>query len=194
MRLRRSTAGDRGYSLIELLAYAFVLAIVVNMSVTLFLNAKRLSVLGEMVFERMSGVNEMGREFTGAVMQSDAILDELNSIVTDEECLILSQPAIPFSGAGGPPVEAGRRYIVFRVVDEGRHLRREAYVQDGDGLSLEKLKTFRLPIAGLRFEYASDRPEESRTVRLHLHIDNEGTPNTTPSENLFVASLRGWSG
>lgn len=183
MTLRRSRADKRGYTLIELLAYAFILAIIVNMSVTLFLTAKRLSVLGEMAFERISGVDEMGRAFSDAVMESDAIVHELNSIVTDEGCLILSQPA-----------EAGRRYVVFRAVDEGRYLRAEEYVEHGEGLSLEKLKTFRLPIAGLRFEYASDRPEQSRTVRLHLHIDNKGTPNTTPSENLFVASLRGWRG
>ena len=183
MKPRHSTADDRGYTLIELLAYAFVLAIIVNMSVTLFLNAKRLSVLGEMAFERISGVDEIGREFTDAVIQSDAIMHELNTMVTDEECLILSQPA-----------EAGRRYVVFRTVDEGRYLRAEEYVEDSEGLSLEKLKTYRLPIAGLRFEYASEQPEQSRTVRLHLHIDNEGTPNTTPSENLFVATLRGWRG
>lgn len=183
MKPRRSIADDRGFTLIELLAYAFVLAIIVNMSVTLFLNAKRLSFVGEMAFERIRGVDEMGREFTEAVMQSDAIMHELNTMVTDEECLILSQPA-----------EAGRRYVVFRAVDEGRYLRAEEYVEDSEGLSLEKLKTFRLPIAGLRFEYGSELPEQSRTVRLHLRIDTEGTPNTTPSENLFVASLRGWRG
>ncbi len=194
MKPRRSTADDRGYTLIELLAYAFVLAIIVNMSVTLFLNAKRLSNLGEMAFERISGVDEIGREFTDAVLQSDAIVNELNGIVTDEECLVLSQPAIPFSGAGGPPAEVGRRYVVFRAVREGQYLRAEEYLEDGEGLSLEKLKTFALPIAGLRFEYGSERPEQSRTVRLHLHIDSGGTPNTTPSENVFVASLRGWRG
>lgn len=183
MRPRHATADDTGYTLIELLVYAFVLAIIVNMSVTLFLSAKRLSFVGELAFERIIGVHEIGREFTDAVMQSDAIMHELNTIVTDEDCLILSQPT-----------EAGRRYVVFRAVDEGRYLRAEEYVDDGAGLSLEKLKTFRLPLAGLRFEYGSEQPEQSRTVRLHLHIDNEGTPNTTPSENLFVASMRGWRG
>ena len=181
MKLRHATADNRGYTLLELLAYIFVLAIIVNMSVTLFLNAKRLSILGEMAFERIIGVDEIGREFTNAVLQSDEIVNALNAIVTDEECLILSQP-----------VEAGRRYVVFRAVDEGRYLRAEEYAEDGEGLSLEKLKTFRLPIAGLRFEYGSERPEQSRTVRLRLYIDTKGTPNTTPSENLFIASLRGW--
>ena len=35
---------------------------------------------------------------------------------------------------------------------------------------------------------------DSTTVQLHLEIDNKGTPNTTPSENVFIASLRGWRG
>lgn len=181
MKPRRSSAVDSGYSLIELLVYAFVLAIIVNTSVAMFLNATRLSNLGEMAFDRIRGVDEIGREFTEAVLQSDAIVNELDAIVTDEDCLILSQSA-----------ETGRRYVVFRTVDEGQYLNAEEYVVEGDGVSLDKLKTFALPITGLRFEYASDRPEQSRTVRLHLKIDNKGTVNSTPSENMFVASLRGW--
>ncbi len=183
MRLHRAYTDDRGYTLIELLVYAFVLAIIVNMSVSLFLNAKRLSALGEMAFDRIGGVEEIGREFRDAVRQSDGIAPDLDAIETDEHCLVLTR-----TGA------KGRRYVVIRADTEGQYLRLEEYSRNGKELWLERLKTFALPIAGIRFEYGSERPEHSRTVQLHLEIDNKGTPNTTPAENVFIASLRGWRG
>lgn len=182
MRAYSLNRNNAGYSLLELLAYVFILGIIVNLSVSLLLTTKRLTDVGELAFDRIRTVEEIGREFRSAVRASSMVVAELNATQSDGSHLVLAQ-----FGLNGP------RYVVFRMSEDGEFLSIEEYAKPDGEFVLEKLKTLALTGTAVRFEYTAAEPAAARTVRLVVDIDNEGTRNTVPAENVFVASLRGWS-
>lgn len=173
---------DSGYSLLELLAYLFILAIIINVSLSLMLMTKRLTDVGELAFERIRIVEEIGREFRSAIEVSDAVVAEADGLHSNGSRLLLSN-----SGTNGS------RHTVIQTTKRGDYLLIEEYAVSKGETRLENLKSIPLPGVEVRFEYSTPDPEAARWIRLVVDIDNEGTPNTIPAVNVFVASLRGWS-
>ena len=86
------TKGDAsGFVLLEAIGYLFILAILVNVSLSLTLTTKRLADAGELAFDRIRTIEEIGQRFTSAVRASDSVMAEVDALHSDESHLLLAR-------------------------------------------------------------------------------------------------------
>lgn len=172
---------DGGYTLLEMLAYTVVLAVIVNVSSAMFLSGKRLHALGDIALERIEIFRQLERQFHETVVDADRVEAALPGVSVSGPRLVLRE------GNG----EAGHRFILWHR-DAAGALRCERYERAGETLALRSSRAYDLPITNLRF--AVDEADGGATlVRMDLEIDNAGTRNTVPATNVFVAAVRGMS-
>lgn len=184
MTMRTYSQRESGYSLIEMLGYIAVLAVVINLSVSLFISTTRLSANVSLAFDRIEGIEEIREEFTSIVHEASSISPGVASYVTSEDRLVLVLPPLP--GEEG----ASRFAILGELKGDGRFAKLILTARDGV-FDTEYLATYGQEFTSQRFTYDTARPEEARLVRLELEVNNEGMKNTIPTINTFAASPRG---
>lgn len=175
MKYLASTRINDGYTLLELLAYVFVLAVIVNLSTSLFLATRRLHVSGDVSLSRMASLTDFERDFRLATRRADGIVTHLDDFPPENLRLVLH----------GHDAHGLDEFTVWRQDTSGR-VYLETYLSQGDGLTFSGRKVYP---AGLT-EMSVEQGPHSGLIRVVIHVDNSGTPNTIPAENAFIARLK----
>ena len=165
MRTRRDAAG---YTLIELLAYLSVFAVVVNLAGSLFVSAGRLRMMGNEALERMQALDEMGRRFTDAVHESSGVAREADGFTTSDETLVLNLPHDRYAVMGR--LRGDDRFVTMKFAA-------------GAPGTPEFLKTFSYPVEHMIYSVGA-RGDVTMRVRLRNDAPHGG------AEHTFVAMPR----
>jgi hypothetical protein len=166
-----------GFTLIELLSYCFVLAIIVNLCVSLSLTVRRTHALGDVAINRMDGLRDVESDFRRAVHTSDTVVESIPGLDLPDVALVLR----------GTSVNEDTRYALWRMGENDSLIHETYAVRDG---TIEITSQRSYPIGITDFVHASGA-SDTRLVKVVATVDNTGTQNTTPETNTFVARLGG---
>lgn len=177
--MRRVATARGGYTLIELLAYVLVLGVIVNLCTSLFLSGRRVYALGELSVARMDALRKIERDFRQAARTSD-------TVVAGVEGVSQLNPSLVLRGATGNGTE---RYAVWRLGGNGALLR-ETYERTESTTTITSQRSYAI---GVKEAKVARGGADGALVTLSVTVQNKGTSNTVPAENMFVARLRGGS-
>jgi hypothetical protein len=106
---------QRGYTLLHVLAYTALLAVVINLGLTNFVSATRLNTRGAGILDDLWAFDRMATGFRATVAASTRVVDELGAYRTSDDTLVLETAAI----------DGAARYAVLTLapVDGADHLR-----------------------------------------------------------------------
>jgi hypothetical protein len=177
---RLSPVRERGASLIEMIAYIAIFAVMVNLCLGVFIKSSRMSALGTGILDRMQALREIRQEFTESVMLADAVVPAIGDYRTGADLLVLRTNGM----------EGAARYVVFGRLDDARRLSRLVLAKTDTGLEVERLRTFPLDLDVVTFAYDSEAPEQARLVSLHVDILDASGKGTAPAGQTFRGAVR----
>ena len=180
---KRFTGGLRetaGTTLLEMIAYLFVLGIVINLCAQVFLSSSRLAAVGGAAVERIETLDGMQRDFRETVRECNGIVADVAGFASNENQAVLRMPD-------------GERFVVFGAPEGVQRLsKRTIRVKDGVW-DLERAETYPIDLSAFRFSYSGAGPEPSRSVTLHATAAGRARDNRAGKEVTVTATLRGTS-
>jgi hypothetical protein len=175
-----------GLSLLEVLACAAILGVVINLCASVFVTSSRLSVLGTTALDRIHVVQEIRDGFISTVRESCAVVPTLSEYSSGSEQIILEM-------AQRPAQKAGKRYAILgRFGSESRLGRLKILEKDGK-YSAEGFVTYPLEFDSIRFGYDKSTVHEARLISLEFDIKNTGNRRGRRAAHKFTAAIRGVS-
>ncbi|MEK7793750.1 MAG: hypothetical protein AAB353_04430 [Candidatus Hydrogenedentota bacterium] len=160
----------RGYALLEMLGYIALFAVLVNLSMSFFIRAGRLSERSHLVLDRMDRVRDIETAFREITDGARGIAAAAGSLHSDEHRLVLR--------------DEDDVYRVMGELSKPGMLSVATVRLKGDETEILKLTTLSQPLKSWRFDYGADRA----CVTLTAEIDTAGTVNSLPSVNTFTAA------
>lgn len=175
-----------GISLLEVLACAAILAVVINLAAGAFITSTRLSVLGTSALDRMQAVDEIRNGFTSTVRESCAVVPTLSEYSSGSEQIILEM-------AQRPAQKAGKRYAILgQFGSESRLSRLVVLEKDGD-YTIASFMTYPLDLGSIRFSCDTGDMQGARLVSLEFDVKNERRVRRPRPAHKFTAAIRGVS-
>jgi hypothetical protein len=171
------TSRNAGIALLETLGYIAILGVLINLALSTFVSAGRLTSLGNAARSRIEGISELDRGFRGAVREAVGTEVRAGVYEASETVLVLRLP-------DGPNGE--RRHTVVGDLRGTGRLARVTFSENGSESRIESATTYTPMILKHGFKQAGN----GRLITLTVTIDNAGFANTIPAENTFVASMR----
>jgi hypothetical protein len=171
-----------GMLLMETMAYVAILAVIINLSLSIFLSVSRLSALGTASLDRLRMVEDFRRIVTADVQQAHAITRSVGAYATGTDQLVLEMPRRP------EDPEAARYVVLGHITSTTRPGRLEIIEKNGQ-YSVESYSIDALPVVALRFAYDEDDPVKARRVSLDVDVPNVAK-NKPPATYHVVAALR----
>jgi type II secretory pathway pseudopilin PulG len=174
--MKRKRNKRSGYSLLEMLGYIAVLGIGINLCGGLLITGSRVNTLMTETLDRMEGIAEIESAFRASAGRASEVVDGTGAFKTSENTLVLRVP-----GADG-----AARYIVLGPVLDPDRLSRIELVEKNGALENVWTKTYRQPVAYLRFDI------EKGGARPLLHLATKvkrkaGEPDRNHLEHHFTA-------
>lgn len=148
---------ERGASLLEMIVYIAVLAILVSLALQVFISGSRVSALGTATLDRMLVLADLDEDFVDTVRSARRIVSEVARYKTGPDMLVLELPA-----------ETGRRYAVFGQLGETPQMNRLILVESQGTLEVERFATYRTDLSAISFEFDAALPLDARCVTLSL--------------------------
>ncbi len=170
-------AGTGGYTLLEVLAYASILMLIMNLSASVLIGTKRLHTLGTLAMDRNEAIEDVARDFREAVRESAATVDFAAGLPLAPGTVALTSKA----------ADGATRYRLWRRDDAGRFYFEIYDVRPDRRLTLAS-RTVYSPSVNVT-EFSLTRDPQTALVSLDLVVDNEGTPRSVSRTNHFVAAL-----
>lgn len=184
---RKGVAGQgraAGLSLLEMLGYVAIITVVINLSLSVFLSASRLSAVGTVALDRLTMVEYLNAEFRRTVREAGAVVPDVGAFETGPEHVVLAMPPRP-----GQSETA--RYVVFGEIGREKRLSRLEIIEKHGEYTTEAYSTYALPVESLRFEYDRDDPTRARLVTLEVDALNARKEIRKPPVTYrFVGALR----
>ena len=177
-RTRRKRRAAAGMTLLELMGYLAVLAIGINLCVSLMFQGWRLSALHAQALDRMNSVTTIEEAFRKAVRASDMVVPGFDDFRTGEEAVVFR----------GHDADGAVVHTVFSRLGEAEDLRLSKVVLSGTeaDYDIEKMTTYSLPLGLLSFS------REGRGVSMTLTLAlKEGERAGKGMAHRFVATPRG---
>ena len=150
-RLRR----NEGYTLLEMIAYIGLMAVVINLAAGAFLNQHRLNIAGVEALDRVREMDRLSGDVRGLIRQAEAVLPEGAGWTTSEEALVLALP---------PQGEDGDRIAVLGLL--GPEDRFGWVIFEGE--TVIRAGGYRLDFEEARFTFDAGDPVSARRVTLEL--------------------------
>lgn len=151
---------SRGYSLIEMLLVVALLAMGINLCVSIFSNATRLSALSTQALDRINGIAEVERVFADAVRGSCGVVPGAGRFSTGDTCAVLRLPSedgvLRYRAVG--EIAAPGKFAVIEFEDRGGTIE-ETY-----------LRTLWLPVEDVRMAQGGKDADSKRAVTLDFAI------------------------
>ena len=177
------SANVAGMTLLELLGCVAILAVVINLTASVFITSTRLSVLGTTALDRMWAVEEIRSEFAGAVRASSGVCTSVGKYRSGTDQLVLRT-------ARPTEQEGVKRYVVFGPIGADSRLSKLVIVEKNGKHSAERFVTYPLDLDSIGFKYDANVPHEARLVSLEISIRNEGSKHKTGAPHRFSAAMR----
>jgi type II secretory pathway pseudopilin PulG len=133
----------RGATMVELVVYIAILAVMVNLAVGTFASAMRLNTRGMETLETARALGVVQEDFRRTVREAVALPDAAGIWTSDGDTLV-----IELAPEGG-----NRRYAVFGVLDDPAQISRHLFSVRPDG-SVEPLamRTYNLNVGSVAFD------------------------------------------
>jgi len=170
-----------GTTLVEMLAYVAILAVVINLALSLFLSASRLSMLGTSGLDKMVVLETMREDFTETVREAVAVTERVAAYRADEDTLVLELPSEPGEG---------RRFAVFGMMGAEPRLSRLVLIEKDGAFAAERLDTYRLDLEQAGFTLDAADPAQARRASLHVVLKTDRERKTPSTGNTFWAAMR----
>lgn len=172
---------NRGMTLIELLVYVAVFAVVLNVSISVFVRATRLSLLGTRTVDEMRMIGRIGQDFTETVRGAKRVCAEAGPYTTTEDTLVVELPS---------PAGEGRRYAALGVLNPVPRFGKVEFTLKDGVLQVQRGITYPLDLDEARFEYNGSEPANTRSVSLRLLVKREVEAKKPRLGSTFQASMR----
>ena len=160
---RQRAAANAGMVLIEALAYVAILAIVVNVTMSVFVSASRLSLLGTTALDRLTMVEHIREGYARTVREAQGVVSVVGAYRTGGDRLVLEMPR-------SPEHADARRYVVFGFITSTSCLGRLEIIEKDGQYSAAAYSTYALPVSALRFGYDTPDPEQARLMSLEVDV------------------------
>ncbi len=184
---QRRRHGQLGITLVHMLAYVAILAVVINLGATLFVAVLRMHDAGSGALEKSRTVRHIESEIRAVASEAVAVRAGIGEYDTSENAVVLELP---------PDTENGSaRYAVFQRIADGEDfvLRRLAFEQTPQGLDLTYMKTYPPKLSTLELIYWGE-PASARSVGMRFALSADANPQGTAHEYSITAALGGIGG
>lgn len=156
---------ESGTTLVEMLAYIAVLAVVINLAGSIFISVNRMNAVGTMALDRVGMRDEVRKDLGAAIRQAVRVVPGVGAYHTGADTLVMEIPP----EAASPEVN---RYLVLGFVTSKDRISR-MIVEKRDGAYVAaSCTTYALPVAAVRFSYDAEDPLNARLVRVDADIPN----------------------
>ncbi|MFO7973999.1 MAG: hypothetical protein R6V12_05125 [Candidatus Hydrogenedentota bacterium] len=176
--------GQSGITLVHMLAYITILAVVINLGATLFVAVLRMHDAGANALENSQTVRHIETDVREVVSEAVAVRPALGDYATSEGAVVLELP---------PDEESGNaRYAVLQRGGDDKDyvLRRMAFEQTPQELKLIYMKTYRPKFQMLEFVHAGNTAS-ARSVGIHFALRTDENPQGTAHAFSVMAALGG---
>jgi hypothetical protein len=175
-----------GMSLLECLAYVAILAVVINLSMSAFVSASRLSSTATAGLNRLAVTDDLREGISRALREARGVAAGVGSYRTGQDTLVVELPLLP-----DKPI-AHRYAVLGRIISKNRLTHMEVAEIDGS-YTITWCSTYVLPVSAIRFGYDNADPLRARLISIEMDVDNvhKGKP---PVSYRFSAALRSRAG
>ncbi len=180
------TTASAGMTLLEMLGYIAILAIVINLSLKVFIASSRLTGLGTSAVDRLALVEEVRDDFTRIVRLSAGVVPAVGDYRSGENCLILEMPQ-------DPARNEGRTYIIWGAIVQELRLTRMAVLEKDGEFTAESLVSYPRDFQAIRFSYDTPEAEKARLVTLGLSYGTSSAEDASSRTRSFSAAFRYWT-
>ncbi|MCX5769765.1 MAG: hypothetical protein NTZ09_05775 [Candidatus Hydrogenedentes bacterium] len=177
-----------GISLLEVLATAAIMAMLVNVIIGVMLGGNRLSATSIATLDRIQRSADIREAFARDVKSSFGVAPSVLTYATTENQLVLELP--PLIEKPGAP-----HYAVYGLLKSKRRLDRLEFTVDNEKPVIESFQTFPMDLEGFRVDHAD------RLVSVQLDADQTGNrplppgcKRKPPVTYRFTAAARSQSG
>jgi len=183
MVMMMKRAGRKGMTLIEVLGYVAVIAVVINLATSVFIRSSRLAAMGTGALDTVNAVEEIRDEFTAAVRRSSGISARIGEHRSGSDRLVLTMPQL----AGE---EGVRRYVVFGRLSSDPRLSKLVVVERDGSLSAERFVTYRQDLDSIRFRYDMEDLREAKLVVMEIKTKRTVDRGKRQAPYGFTAAMR----
>ena len=171
-----------GMSLLECLAYVAIFAVVINLSMSAFVSASRLSSTATAGLNRLAVTDDLREGISRALREARGVAAGVGSYRTGQDTLVVELPLLP-----DKPI-AHRYAVLGRIISKNRLTHMEVAEIDGS-YTITWCSTYALPVSAIRFGYDNADPLRARLISIEMDVDNvhKGKP---PVSHRFSAALR----
>lgn len=161
-----------GATLIEMLGYALMLGVLVNICMTTFVRTSRLSALSTETVLRRDAMNAFARDFTRLTRSATEVMNAEGPFTTDATQVVLrTRDGVRVAGAVD-----GK--LAIWAVDEA------------SGCSIQKIDTYPVALERIRFVYDAEPANAARLITCEITVRARERSQDPARTRLVVAGLR----
>jgi len=176
-------AGYEGMTLLEVLGYIAVIAVVINLATSVFISSSRLAAMGTGALDRVNAVEEIRDEFTAAVRCSSGISAGIGEHRSGSDRAVLTMPQLADE-------DDVRRYVVFGPLISDSRLSKLVVVERDGSLSTESFATYRQDLDSIRFSYETEDLREAKLVVMDIETKRTVDRGKKRAPYRFIAAMR----
>ena len=181
---KRNKTNSAGISLVSVLCYVFIMAVVINLGANVYISVMRLHEIGSKTLENTASIREVQREFRQVAKKATGMRQSFGTFQRSPDCLLFQLPPGDESGAENIAV-------FMKMADSDKtNLRRIELSGRGDAYEVTFQKTYNVVFEELTLETSPN----ARAVTMRCALASERTPQSAPPVYTTVAALGGIAG
>ena len=174
-------------TLIEVLGYIAIIAVVINLATSVFLSSSRLSAIGTAALDSVNAVEDIRDGFTSAVHRSSGVSAGIGEHRSGSERVVLTMPR-------GSDEEAAHRYVVFGPLSSDSRLSKLVVIEQDGKLSAESFVTYSQALDSIRFSYDTADSSEAKLVMMDIETKRTVDRGRKRAPCRFAAAMRSVAG
>ena len=147
-----------GMVLLEVLMYSGIFAVLINILMSAYLNATRLSNAGIARAEIVRMTEDTRTDMTRAIHEAATVIPSLDAFKTRKDLIVLQMPQTPDATT--------RRYTVLGHIRSDKRLSRMEIVERNGQQEVTFLKTYAIPVTDVQF--STDPHLQNRLITVDL--------------------------
>ena len=176
--------GAAGTSLVEVLMWTAVFAMLATVAYSVFFNVVRLSAMNATALDRLRAVEDVREAFSRTVRESSGIVEGVGIHKTGADTVVLRLPPSAES-------RAARRYVVFGRVFGQKPLAKLEVAEENGQYTATAFQRYPVPVNEVRLGFDTANPVQARRVSLDIEVPNVVRGKSKPPVAYeFVAALR----
>lgn len=173
---------QRGTSLLELLTYIAVFAVILNIAAQTLITCSRLSSFGTTVADRIGQTADVEHAFREVVAEGCAVVKRAGPFVTGPTTVVLQRGAMSADD---------QEFLVFGAFRSPTRISQALLRINGTAVDVERLITYPLDIASVTFGYDNGDSGTARLIRMDLVAPIPGKRPNHHAVQRSIAAIRG---